>query len=162
MIAGFGLIAFVLCATFTTTGLLYDQHYFYTGTFFPVPVKHPSIGDYTNVIYVKPYCRAAPYLVGLALGYIMRKKLHQRVHRCFMAAMSPRTAGITRVVLIIVAWITAAGLLMVTLYGLYGVVHDNHYLSHNDGIAYATFARFGWAIGLAWIIFACHIGIGSM
>lgn len=33
--------------------------------------KDPDRGSYTDLVYIKPYCRIAPYLVGIALGYLI-------------------------------------------------------------------------------------------
>lgn len=33
--------------------------------------KDPNRGSYTDLVYIKPYCRIAPYLVGIALGYLI-------------------------------------------------------------------------------------------
>lgn len=33
--------------------------------------KDPDRGSYTDLVYIKPYCRSAPYLVGIALGYLI-------------------------------------------------------------------------------------------
>lgn len=27
--------------------------------------------DFSSLVYVKPYCRISPYLVGMALGYVL-------------------------------------------------------------------------------------------
>ena len=33
--------------------------------------KDPDRGSYSDLVYIKPYCRIAPYLVGIALGYLI-------------------------------------------------------------------------------------------
>lgn len=33
--------------------------------------KDPNRGSYSDLVYIKPYCRIAPYLVGIALGYLI-------------------------------------------------------------------------------------------
>ena len=42
-----------------------------------------EIDDYQSLVYVKPYCRVAPYLVGMALGCLFHYKTKSLVSSAF-------------------------------------------------------------------------------
>ena len=33
--------------------------------------RNQEMPDFTSLVYIKPYCRIGPYLVGMGLGYLM-------------------------------------------------------------------------------------------
>ena len=103
--------------------------------------------DQSDDIYIKPYCRAAPYIVGIILGFALYKKARINIHwladwliYCFI-------------------WFIAAGCLFSTIYGLYGSWHG-HELTKAENVSYFMFSRFTWGVGLAMMVFACHNGYG--
>jgi peptidoglycan/LPS O-acetylase OafA/YrhL len=98
-------------------------------------------------IYIKPYCRAAPYIVGLVLGYVLFKKVRVNIH------------WFVDVLIYYGMLVVAAGCLFSTVYGLYGSWHG-HELSDAENVSYYMFSRFVWGVGLALMVFACHNGYG--
>ena len=100
-----------------------------------------------NDIYIKPYTRAAPYIVGLVLGFVLFKKMKIKIH-WFIDWL------IYRAVLLM-----AAGCLFSTVYGLYSS-WDRGGLSLAENVSYFMFSRFVWAVGLALLVYACHNGYG--
>jgi peptidoglycan/LPS O-acetylase OafA/YrhL len=104
-------------------------------------------GGENNDIYIKPYTRAGPYIVGLVLGYILFKKVRINIH--WLADWL-----IYRVVLTV-----AGGCLFSTLYGLYSSWGRGG-ISLAENVSYFMFSRFVWAFGLALLVFACHNGYG--
>ena len=98
-------------------------------------------------IYIKPYCRISPYLVGLVLGYILYKKIRFSFH------------WLADWMIYVGVWVLAAGCCVSTLYGLYDSWHG-HQLSLAENVTYFMFSRFVWAVGLALMVFACHNGYG--
>ena len=60
-------------------------------------------------------------------------------------------------------WCVAIILALSTLYGEYKVLRkDNPQpFSRAENITYGTFSRFAWSLALAWVIFACHRGLGG-
>ena len=60
-------------------------------------------------------------------------------------------------------WCVAIILALSTLYGEYKVLRkDNPQpFSRAENITYGTFSRCAWSLALAWVIFACHRGLGG-
>ena len=103
---------------------------------------------YTNLLYVKPWHRVTPYVVGLILGYILyRFRL-------------PSTKRYVNYPVFLVMWILSGIFLMSTLYGLYFQWHG-HVPTTAENIIYITFSRFTWSLGLALLVFSCHYGYGG-
>ena len=106
-------------------------------------------GGEDNDIYIKPYTRAGPYIVGLVLGYVLFKKVRINIH--WLADWL-----IYRVVLIV-----AGGCLFSSLYGLYSSWGRGG-LNLAENVSYFMFSRFVWAFGLALLVFTCHNGYGRV
>ena len=99
----------------------------------------------SNDIYIKPYTRAAPYIVGLVLGYVLFKNFKIKIH-WFADWLIYR--GI---------FLVAAGCLFACVYGLYSS-WDRGGLSLAENVSYFMFSRFTWGVGLALLVFTCHNG----
>ena len=97
--------------------------------------------DYENNIYFKPWTRCGPYLVGLALGYILRRPEE------FSLRSFPQVA---RVIFVLFGWCVSFVLLSATLYGLYGPSKNHTFLGRAASAIYNALARPAWGIGLAW------------
>ena len=61
--------------------------------------------------------------------------------------------------LYLLLWVASGIILGFCLYGLIFTWHG-HVPSKFENVVYITFSRFGWGIGLALIVFACHNGYG--
>ena len=98
-------------------------------------------------VYSKPYTRAAPYIVGLMLGFLLYKKVrinfHWFVDWFIYCAM----------------WVVAAGCCFSVVYGLYSSF-STHELTRVENVSYGMFSRFTWSVGVALMVFACHNGYG--
>ncbi|XP_022094565.1 nose resistant to fluoxetine protein 6-like [Acanthaster planci] len=141
----FGWLALIatLLASFISTGLiigLYDLQVSLAGL-----ESGPPDANFSSLVYGKPYCRIAPYLVGIGLGYIMHRIGKRRVK------MSP--------VLAVLGWLVAAGMALSVLYGLYPSFHTP--MTKAANIVYGSISRFVWALALAWLVFACKYGYGG-
>ena len=102
---------------------------------------------YSDAIYSKPWDRISPYIVGLALGYVLYRKLqfnYSKVINLFFYGA-----------LWVIATITAFWL----VYGLYFIWHG-HIPHTAENIIYITFSRYLWANCLALVVFSCHNGYG--
>lgn len=60
-------------------------------------------------------------------------------------------------------WSVAVVLALSTLYGQYKALRKDNPkpFSRAENITYGTFSRFAWSLALAWVIFACHRGLGG-
>ncbi|CAH3041576.1 unnamed protein product, partial [Pocillopora meandrina] len=118
--------------------------------------REPGRGSYTDLFYVKPYHRIAPYLVGIALGYmihIKKKKESGKKTRC----------KIPRQVECLVSWFLGIALVVSAVYGVYtSYKEDGRPFNKAENIIYGTFRHFVWGLALAWVIYACNKGYGSL
>ena len=119
----------------------------YTASFIP-PANVTNDGE-SDDIYVKPYCRVPPYLVGLILGFLIYKRVRFPLH------------WILNYMIYTVIWLLSAGLCFAVVYGLYNTLHG-HILTQAQNISYFMFSRFSWGLGLALLVFACHNGYGCV
>ncbi|XP_074616380.1 nose resistant to fluoxetine protein 6-like [Acropora palmata] len=120
------------------------------------PTQPPKKGlDFMNKVYVKPYCRIAPYLVGIVLGYLIHVEKST-------PSQSP-LRKIRRQIVCVVGWLVATALGVLVVYGIYGETKKGGtQFNKAENIAYGTFSRFTWGLALAWVIYACNKGYGSL
>ena len=131
--------AFLLCSfivTVTLTGVL------------DIPASYVNINptateEYLNLIYEKPWARIPPYIVGLALGYVLYKNIRL-----------PFSAKINTL-LHCIMWIAVGVLLASPVYGLY-------FQAQGHDATTAEISRFSWGVGMALLVFSCHNGYGSL
>ncbi|XP_072167771.1 nose resistant to fluoxetine protein 6-like [Diadema setosum] len=150
---GLGAIVATCIASFITTAVIVWKNDFRITDGYAVLPKEPAAflqatAGNQNMVYIKPYCRVSPYLVGMMLGYII-----QRIGKRKLTLKSVVVAG---------GWITAIILYMVVIYGLYNVYRGASTMSLAASVMYITFSRFIFALSVAWIIFACHYGYGGV
>jgi peptidoglycan/LPS O-acetylase OafA/YrhL len=107
------------------------------------PTDTEGLMQYFNLIYVKPWTRIAPYLVGLLTGYL----LFNYNRRPFDLRRGVAAIG----------WTVAAFLMLIPLYSTY---HADMTLV--EASLYNALSRTSWALGLAWVIFACTAGCGGI
>ena len=103
---------------------------------------------YADTVYEKPWSRIQPYIIGLALGYVL--------HKGFRLPFSRKI----NTLLYLIMWLVIAALLVAPVYGLYSEQHG-HVASTAEKTIYTTFSRSSWGLGLALLVFACHTGYGS-
>ncbi|KAL5275543.1 hypothetical protein ACFFRR_001424 [Megaselia abdita] len=92
-------------------------------------------------IYDKPWTRIGPYLIGMAVGWIL--------FRTNCKIRLPKTT-------VAFAWTAAMLNLFVLVFGLYKTE-----LSQFTAAAYSSLSHSAWAISLAWITIACSTGYGG-
>ncbi|XP_041468383.1 nose resistant to fluoxetine protein 6-like [Lytechinus variegatus] len=105
-----------------------------------------SGNDIFSTVYIKPYCRITPYLVGMVLGYAFHSWRGTRIR--------------VRKLVVIIGWAVATATGLAVVYGLYGEFNGRP-LSTAENAIYMAFGHFAWAIALSWVIFACHYGYGG-
>ncbi|KAH8244729.1 hypothetical protein KR038_001996 [Drosophila bunnanda] len=92
-------------------------------------------------IYDKPWTRLGPYLIGMAVGWILfRTNCKIRLPKLTVAS----------------AWFLAMLNLFVLVFGLYRAD-----LSQFTAAAYSSLSHSAWALSLAWITIACSTGYGG-
>lgn len=117
--------------------------------------KDPDRGSYSDLVYIKPYCRIAPYLVGIALGYL--------IHIEKVAPSKSPLFKVQRQVVCLVGWFLAIGLGVTSVYGVYTYYKaGGRPFNTAENVIYGTFSRFVWGLALAWVIYACNKGYGSI
>jgi len=115
----------------------------------------PNRGSYTDLVYIKPYCRITPYLVGIALGYL--------IHIQKTAPGKSPLKKLPKQSVCLVGWYVATGLGVSVVYGIYTVTKKGgRPFNQAENIIYGTFSRFTWGLALAWVVYACHRGYGSL
>ncbi|XP_020624606.1 O-acyltransferase like protein-like isoform X2 [Orbicella faveolata] len=148
------IVGVLMSISFITTAILFAHYDLAVVQLSPAAQAEKAAGiDSQSLTYEKPYCRIAPYLVGMVLGYLLLHakdwRLPTKVHTYLF-----NMAG----------WCVAIILALSTLYGQYKVLRkDNPQpFSHVENIIYGTFSRFAWSLALAWVIFACQRGLGGL
>nr|XP_058949088.1 nose resistant to fluoxetine protein 6-like [Pocillopora verrucosa] len=152
-----GLIVFVallLGISFTTTAVIYAHYDLPAVIISKAALDAAGRGvDSMSLTYVKPYCRISPYLVGIVTGYLL---LHVKDWRL--------STKVQTYLFNMAGWCVAIVLALSTLYGQYKALRKDNpvQFSRAENIIYGTFSRFAWSLALAWVIFACHNGLGGL
>ena len=112
-----------------------------------------SADDFSKVVYGRPWTRAAPYAVGILLGYLLH------LHRI-------RASPIQRLPLwaVTLGWTATIGTCLAVVFGPYDIMNADHpenIFGTTATIMYASLHRLAWSIATAWIIFACVYGYGG-
>lgn len=97
------------------------------------------------LLYIRPWTRIGPYLVGMATGYILYKTKCQKRINWFLA---------------LVGWALASLCCLSTLYGVYDTYQGNP-PSTDVSALYNSLSRTVWAAGVCWVIYACSTGYGG-
>ena len=132
----------------------------YMYTCFPrLDKQYETVSD----LYVRPWLRITPYLVGMATSYLLTKwnyKLHlskviNPLYLCVCVFLN-NTIKFLFQKSIIVGWTLA---ILCNCSILFGVANKNMPLSLS--ITYSTLSRTGWSIGIAWLVIACCTNHGG-
>ena len=109
--------------------------------------NNTDITRYSNLLYIKPWHRVAPYVVGLILGCILYR-FHLPIKHRISFTIFP-------------ALLVLSGILLaLPLYGLYPQWHG-HVPAKAENVMYIMFSRFSWSLGLALLVLTCHYGYGG-
>jgi len=143
-----------LCASFvcSMTAILIPGILTWLYNFAPTDVLQsdkPGVElDQHNIIYKKPWSRAAPYAIGILLGFWWN---HNK-------GRMPKLPG----------WFVISGWLITFTVGLlieYGMFPYNKFgeasYSTLTALSYATLHRPVWSLCLCWVIVSCHAGYGG-
>ncbi|CAB4044491.1 Hypothetical predicted protein, partial [Paramuricea clavata] len=90
-----------------------------------------------NYLYVKPYCRIHPYLVGLVIGCLM----HRRAFRAKQLSWP----------LAVIFWFITVAIALSVSFGTFTAFHeDARPWTMAEKILYNTTRHLAWGIVLAW------------
>ncbi|XP_042885590.1 nose resistant to fluoxetine protein 6-like [Penaeus japonicus] len=106
-------------------------------------------GEYFEKVYLKPWTRAGPWVVGIWLGYIFYKQGKEKV--------------ILKQWQVVAGWSVSTIAALLVQFGMYSynTVPAKAMYEIMTQITYGGFQRSVWAACLAWIVFACHNGYGG-
>ncbi|KAK2569479.1 Nose resistant to fluoxetine protein 6 [Acropora cervicornis] len=110
--------------------------------------RETSENEEESILYEKPYTRVASYLVGMVLGYVLQSEKSWKTSK-----------GITYIFNVI-GWCLTTAISLSTVYGPYKT--GRKHFTSAENIMYGTLECFGWSLALAWVIFACHRGLGGL
>ncbi|XP_042912013.1 nose resistant to fluoxetine protein 6-like [Parasteatoda tepidariorum] len=138
------MIAFLL-ATTIATGVITAQNHYPAIPYINNVVPLDLVNEYYKNVYIKPYCRMGPFIVGMAIGYFMYKKKECVLNKS----------------LVVVCWLLSIGSGLTIIYLMWpanqGILPTNA-----EAAAYSALARTAWGVCLAWLVFACYYGYGGI
>lgn len=126
------LLTFMVSSWCTTAYIAYSNQH--------MPAEDDPLALFDK-IYDKPWTRLGPYLVGMAVGWIL-----------FKTDCKIRMSKVT----VVLGWSMSFACLLSLLYGLYGAVLDPI-----TAAAYSSLSHSAWAMSLSWIVIACSCGYGG-
>uniref|UniRef100_A0A183BMS4 Acyl_transf_3 domain-containing protein n=1 Tax=Globodera pallida TaxID=36090 RepID=A0A183BMS4_GLOPA len=115
------------------------------------PIFSPDFIKHHLVIYIKPWYRIGPYLVGLVLGFVLAVQSVSPQRKRSEDARSFRFVW--------AGWAMACGAGFWSVFGLYPALQGWDWPLYH--LFYGSCARTIFAIALGWLIYACHTGIGG-
>ncbi|XP_067140919.1 nose resistant to fluoxetine protein 6-like [Centruroides vittatus] len=142
---GLPVISLLFAVTIGLTAYLTAAHNYPAIPYVSNIVPTDLMNEYFAAVYIKPYCRMGPYLVGILLGYMLYD-LHEPITIAKHWVMTGWLVTLATMLFIIYAmWPANRGILPTV----------------DEASAYGALARTIWGIGIAWITFACMTGYGG-
>ena len=99
-----------------------------------------------GALYVRPWARMSPYVVGILTGFL----LHHKKCRVRMNKLT-----------VLIGWCVATGSAMAVIYGLFSYYHNGSIMSILTSGFYVSLSRTVWSLSLAWLVVACASGYGG-
>lgn len=130
----------LILANFIMTGVISKQNELGSNM-----ILGDASSDAFTLIYVKPWCRIAPYVVGIFTGYVLYKT------EC-KVKMSK--------IINVLGWAISTAVALLVLYGLYDADGKDK-LGADAAALYNATSRTAWGMAIAWVIFACATGYGG-
>ena len=148
----FFIITLMCLLSMFITGIItgaYDIPALLTAAMLPGNPRMKQSNMIMERIYLKPYCRITPYLVGIFLGYLFSRNITFNGKR-------------TKVIYAI-GWILAIVFALLVVYGPWHVFKENGtFFNDSENIMYSACYRFVWSCAVAWVIYACHNEAGGL
>ncbi|OMJ73564.1 hypothetical protein SteCoe_27728 [Stentor coeruleus] len=155
-IYGWVLIFFTISFSILTTIIIaYDEH-------LEVNLLKTNPSSYLNDFYYKPYCRIAPYLLGLLTGFIYYSK-----------SFSESSEKFDNISSMIIHYISKKSYIRITMYllGLFLInltifvqhdTYDTNAWTRSQNAVFLGFSRLTWPLGLSLIFLPMILGQASI
>ncbi|PSN55353.1 Nose resistant to fluoxetine protein 6 [Blattella germanica] len=139
MLLGFGIATSIIIPFAITLALGLPPAMLYTK-------DEEGLGKVYVQIYTRTYARAGPYLIGISLGYLLHKwKKNIKLDKKYVA----------------LGWLGSLIICLSVLLGVAVFYDSEHGYNAFESSVYAALHRSAWALGVAWVIFACAKGYGD-
>ena len=119
-----------------------------------------STHNYMEDVYSKPWCRLAPYAVGLLVGQVLFTLYQRSTTDSWDALLHSRQAHQQPSWKLLFGWLVSLSILSLCVFGTFGD-YSGRAFTRSGRITFLTLSRLGWAIGLSLIIITCFRGYGG-
>ncbi|XP_054157680.1 nose resistant to fluoxetine protein 6-like [Oppia nitens] len=143
---GLTLALLVLMSSMIFTGYLSFANGFPAVPYFSDVIDQQVVNQYYGLLYIKPYCRLGPYLVGIVLAYFIYT--------------SQRDIKLKKV-WVSTGWVLSVVTSLSVLFAMFQANNGNVPEVHFAALYSAT-SRTIWSLSLAWTTFACINGYGGL
>nr|XP_027221828.1 nose resistant to fluoxetine protein 6-like [Penaeus vannamei] len=109
-----------------------------------------KVTEYYARVYVAPWCRASPYVIGIWLGYFISKQGSDELS--------------LKKWQLVAGWTCAAFASLAVLLGGWSYNTPFTAMKYDPvtQVLYGSLHRAVWAAALAWVVFTCHYGYGGL
>ncbi|XP_047496228.1 nose resistant to fluoxetine protein 6-like [Penaeus chinensis] len=109
-----------------------------------------DIVEYYARVYVAPWCRASPYIVGIWMGYFIYKQGSEKLS--------------LKKWQLVAGWTCAVFASLGVLFGGWSYNKPFTAMKYDPvtQVLYGSLHRAVWAAALAWVVFTCHYGYGGL
>jgi len=109
-----------------------------------------NINTFFIDFYVMPWCRASPYIVGIALGLLLHHIKVNKINIRIPTALNLAT------------WAAMAGVALTVVYSTHQWNKDpTATWTTAEAVSYGSLHRLAWGVALCWVVFACVTGHGG-
>ncbi|KAJ8977936.1 hypothetical protein NQ317_017404 [Molorchus minor] len=118
----------------------------YNGEILPITNQLLTTKYFTDY-YLVPHLRAAPYILGLAFGYVIFQTRNRKIkiNKWFNISM----------------WSISLAVMLATVIGSRNFYLENHEYNRLEATCYLVFSRPAWTLGVMWIMWSCMHGYGG-
>ncbi|CAO4364262.1 unnamed protein product [Caenorhabditis nigoni] len=109
------------------------------------------LNDYWNDVYVRPYIRCTPFIIGVVVGYLLNAWT-TKDQKDLKIKLTPKT--------VLIGWCTSTVLGLYAVFGLYNFAKTGD-ISKPWEILYTIFGTPAYSLALGWVVFACTTGNGG-
>ncbi|XP_059474133.1 nose resistant to fluoxetine protein 6-like [Neocloeon triangulifer] len=105
-----------------------------------------TTGNFGTLIYTNPAVRAAPYLAGMILAYLLANNVTIKMNKIW----------------VVVEWLLNTALCLAIVYMIVIPYNVDYEYEHVGAAFFAGLHRFAWGVGISFIIWACTNGYGGI